>query len=172
VTEIRLRGATIPRGDHRVAQGTAGGAHGFGPGQSGRARGRRRNECLRSSCRAAGHRSARGSEDAARRHSGRGIPASERKVDEQYQTKVESASKYRMRLSGIVLLNLFSNWGRWTMRIFRRSRMTVRRGDREEASAARYGNHRSGLKCSVRKWQAQEPKPICSWTLEADFRGR
>ncbi len=33
------------------------------------------------------------------------------KVDEQYQTKVESASKYRMRLSGIVLLNLFSNRG-------------------------------------------------------------
>src|SRR5207244_420216 len=28
-----------------------------------------------------------------------------------YQTKVESASKYRMRLSGIVLLNLFSNVG-------------------------------------------------------------
>ncbi len=33
------------------------------------------------------------------------------KVDEQYQTKVESASKYRVRLSGLVLLNLFSNRG-------------------------------------------------------------
>ncbi len=33
------------------------------------------------------------------------------KIDEQYQTKIESASKYRMRLSGIVLLNLFSNVG-------------------------------------------------------------
>jgi len=33
------------------------------------------------------------------------------KVDDQYQTKVESASKYRMRISGIVLLNLFSNQG-------------------------------------------------------------
>jgi hypothetical protein len=33
------------------------------------------------------------------------------KIDEQYQTKVESASKYRVRLSGIVLLNLFSNQG-------------------------------------------------------------
>ena len=33
------------------------------------------------------------------------------KVDEQYQTKVESASKYRLRLSGIVLMNLFSNRG-------------------------------------------------------------
>ncbi|HEX4426744.1 MAG TPA: hypothetical protein VH079_15200, partial [Terriglobales bacterium] len=33
------------------------------------------------------------------------------KVDDQYQTKIESASKYRMRLSGMVLLNLFSNRG-------------------------------------------------------------
>jgi len=34
------------------------------------------------------------------------------KVDDQFQTKVEAASKYRVRLSGIVLLNLFSNHGR------------------------------------------------------------
>jgi hypothetical protein len=33
------------------------------------------------------------------------------KLDEQYQTKIESASKYRVRLSGIVLMNLFSNRG-------------------------------------------------------------
>ena len=33
------------------------------------------------------------------------------KLDDQYQTKVEAASKYRLRLSGIVLLNLFSNHG-------------------------------------------------------------
>ncbi len=33
------------------------------------------------------------------------------KLDDQYQTKVESASKYRVRLSGIVLMNLFSNRG-------------------------------------------------------------
>src|SRR5271166_1294721 len=33
------------------------------------------------------------------------------KVDEQYQTKVESASKYRVRLPGVVLFNLFSNQG-------------------------------------------------------------
>ncbi len=33
------------------------------------------------------------------------------KVDDQYQTKVESASKYRLRLSGIVLLNLFNSHG-------------------------------------------------------------
>ena len=35
----------------------------------------------------------------------------EGKLDEQHQTKVESASKYRVRLSGIALLNLFSNHG-------------------------------------------------------------
>jgi len=34
------------------------------------------------------------------------------KLDDQYQAKVEAASKYRVRLSGIVLLNLFSNHGR------------------------------------------------------------
>jgi hypothetical protein len=33
------------------------------------------------------------------------------KIDDQYQTKVESASKYRVRLSGIVLFNLFNNRG-------------------------------------------------------------
>src|SRR5260370_17046551 len=33
------------------------------------------------------------------------------KVDEQYQTKVVSASKYHARLSGIVLMNAFRNHG-------------------------------------------------------------
>jgi hypothetical protein len=33
------------------------------------------------------------------------------KVDDQYQTKVESGSKYRVRLSGMVLMNLFTNRG-------------------------------------------------------------
>jgi hypothetical protein len=33
------------------------------------------------------------------------------KVNEQYQTKVESSSKYRIRLTGIALFNLFSNQG-------------------------------------------------------------
>ncbi len=33
------------------------------------------------------------------------------KVEEQHQTKVESASRYRVRLSGAVLLNLFRNRG-------------------------------------------------------------
>jgi hypothetical protein len=33
------------------------------------------------------------------------------KIDEQYQTKVESATKYRARLSGIVLMNAFHNVG-------------------------------------------------------------
>lgn len=33
------------------------------------------------------------------------------KVDDQYQTKIESASKYRVRFSGIVLFNLFDNIG-------------------------------------------------------------
>lgn len=33
------------------------------------------------------------------------------KVDELYQTRISSASKYRVRLSGVVLLNLFNNRG-------------------------------------------------------------
>jgi hypothetical protein len=33
------------------------------------------------------------------------------KINEQYQTKVEAASKYHMRLSGIVLMNTFRNHG-------------------------------------------------------------
>lgn len=33
------------------------------------------------------------------------------KINDQYQTKVESGSKYRLRLSGIVLLNLFDDRG-------------------------------------------------------------
>ena len=36
---------------------------------------------------------------------------SDAKIDDQYQTKVESGSKYRVRLSGIALLNLFDNRG-------------------------------------------------------------
>ena len=35
----------------------------------------------------------------------------EGKVDDQYQTKIESGSKYRLRLSGMVLLNLYQNHG-------------------------------------------------------------
>lgn len=35
----------------------------------------------------------------------------ESKVDDQYQTKVESSSKYRVKLSGIALFNMFSNRG-------------------------------------------------------------
>jgi hypothetical protein len=35
----------------------------------------------------------------------------EGKINDQYQTKIESGSKYRLRLSGIVLLNLFENRG-------------------------------------------------------------
>ncbi len=35
----------------------------------------------------------------------------EAKVDDQYQTKVESSSKYRVKLSGLALLNLYGNQG-------------------------------------------------------------
>jgi hypothetical protein len=34
------------------------------------------------------------------------------RLEEHYQTKVESSSRYRVRLSGIVLMNAFTNYGR------------------------------------------------------------
>jgi len=40
-----------------------------------------------------------------------GLQLANAKITEQSQTKVESGSKYRLRLSGIVLFNLFSNRG-------------------------------------------------------------
>jgi hypothetical protein len=39
------------------------------------------------------------------------VELTEAKLNDQYQTKVESGSKYRVRLSGIVLLNLYGNRG-------------------------------------------------------------
>ncbi len=33
------------------------------------------------------------------------------KVDDQYQTKVESGSRYRVRMSGLIMMNMFSNRG-------------------------------------------------------------
>ena len=39
------------------------------------------------------------------------VELTEAKLNDQYQTKVESGSKYRVRLSGIVLLNLYGNHG-------------------------------------------------------------
>src|SRR5947208_16918620 len=33
------------------------------------------------------------------------------KIDEQYQTKIETASKYRARLHGIILMNAYRNVG-------------------------------------------------------------
>jgi hypothetical protein len=40
-----------------------------------------------------------------------GQELTETRLAEQYQTKIESGSKYRVRISGIVLLNLFANRG-------------------------------------------------------------
>ena len=42
---------------------------------------------------------------------GEDIQLVDAKINDQYQTKVESGSKYRLRLSGIVLLNIFGNSG-------------------------------------------------------------
>lgn len=51
---------------------------------------------------ASGERMARVEED---------VELTQAKLNDQYQTKVESGSKYRVRLSGIVLLNVYGNRG-------------------------------------------------------------
>lgn len=64
-----------------------------------------------------GYPNASGAEAEEQRKAAKGATLEEEyellsgKVDDQYQTKVESASKYRMRISGIVLMNAFSNQG-------------------------------------------------------------
>lgn len=90
---------------------------------------RRETQSLREELRAAGLKPASPSESAA--HSvelGDSVPDAENlagrvsalaedqqltaaKVDEQYQTKVASGSRYRLQLSGLVLLNVFNNRG-------------------------------------------------------------
>ena len=72
------------------------------------------------------------------------------KVDDQYQTKVESASKYRLRLSGIVLMNLVSNQG-WVDNIDIPTLAGAKPpGDSGGASERRCDNRRSGSRRSGR----------------------
>ncbi len=74
------------------------------------------------------------------------------KVDEQYQTKVESASKYRVRFSGVVLFNLFSNQG--TVDNMDVPTLAYQGGGlqtRLARSAAPCGNRSSASKCLGRR---------------------
>jgi len=73
------------------------------------------------------------------------------KIEEQHQTKVESASRYRVKLSGLVLLNAFANSGRVD------SRETPTRALRGDASysGARFG---AGVRQSDIGFEAYGPE--------------
>ncbi len=67
------------------------------------------------------------------------------KIDEQYQTKVETAAKYRARLSGIVLMNAFHNVGASDNLDFPNYAQPVPLGDPEASSGATLRQTEIGL---------------------------
>jgi len=91
------------------------------------------------------------------------------KVDDQYQTKVESASKYRLRVSGIVLMNLFSNQGVVDNIDFPMYAYARPAGDSGGASARPCDSPNSGLRLSGQPSRARRRGRICSSTSPADF---
>ena len=84
----------------------------------------------------------------------------EDKIDDQYQTKVESGSKYRLRLSGIALLNLFGNRGtvdNLDFPEFAESQQSQAPNRPLDRSAERFGNRKSGSRRSARMSPARAP---------------
>ena len=95
------------------------------------------------------------------------------KVDEQYQTKVETASKYRARLSGIVLMNAFRNVGASDNLDFPDYAQPTPPG----TSQATFGRHACGRRRSDWKylgpiWRAQRVRPMCASILREGFPQR
>ncbi len=82
------------------------------------------------------------------------------KVLDQSQTKVESGSKYRVRLSGMVLLNAFETRGSVDNLDFpevaTRSRSA---GTLPERSRDRCASHNWEWRCSGRTWPERTPAP-------------
>jgi hypothetical protein len=67
------------------------------------------------------------------------------KIDEQYQTKVETAAKYRARLSGIVLMNAFHNVGASDNLDFPNTAQLVAPGDNQASFGATLRQTEIGL---------------------------
>ncbi len=67
------------------------------------------------------------------------------KINEQYQTKVETAAKYRARLSGIVLMNAFHNVGASDNLDFPNYAQPVMPGDPQASSGATLRQSEIGL---------------------------
>ena len=98
----------------------------------------------------------------------------EGKINDQYQTKVESGSKYRLRLSGIVLLNLFENRGTVDNLDFpasspNRSWQTSRML-RPERLEERFANRKSGSRLLARISPARAPARMSILISPVDFR--
>lgn len=94
------------------------------------------------------------------------------KVDEQYQTKVESASKYRVRLSGIMLTSVFSNRGSFD-NLDIPSWAVPRTGfDASGSFGATLRQSQLGLEVSGRRSPGRRPPPTSSLISRAAFPPR
>jgi hypothetical protein len=94
----------------------------------------------------------------------------EGKINDQYQTKVESGSKYRLRLSGIVLLNLIVNRGTVDNLDF----PEVALSEQSQAPSASAGSFGGALRQSQIRLQAFGPDIAGARTsadLNFDFAG-
>jgi len=96
------------------------------------------------------------------------------KAAEQSQSKVESASKYRMRLSGIVLLNTYFNRGNVDNQEFPQLALAPFQSGGQSFSSAAPSAHpfaslKSDSRLSVRTSPAPTPVPTSSLILLAAF---
>jgi hypothetical protein len=89
------------------------------------------------------------------------------KIDEQYQTKVESASKYRARLHGIVLMNSFLNRGSSDNLDFPSYSEPVRAGWPSNTLGATLRH--SAWKFLGRISPEPKPRPTFRWISQEDF---
>ena len=80
------------------------------------------------------------------------------KVDDQYQTKVESRSKYKVRLSGLVLMDLFSNRGRILTGCARPGRSMPTCLVVPAAPASRSVSRKSGWRCRSGTGRREDPR--------------
>ncbi len=92
------------------------------------------------------------------------------KIDEQYQTKVETASKYRARLHGIVLMNAFRNVGGSDNLDFPSYSEPVPAGwSSAQLSAPHCASRKSDSKSLARASPGPGHRPMCNSISPEDF---
>jgi len=89
------------------------------------------------------------------------------KVDDQYQTKVESGSKYRVRLSGLALMNAFTTRGAVDNLDLPTIALPRRPGDTNGASAASARQSRLNVEVFGPEWKGAKT----SGEMSVDFWG-